>query len=298
METLIIPPRPIRAVARDAATSIEASIASLRDWGVKVPDNSRLHQALDVLNQAASSGLLAPAHRGDQLGLRALELAYDYADIGATLPLKRVATVRQELEQSLAGSLDPSAVDRSALQLQSQFLVRAALVLVGLSPRHPSPRPRVKSPDLVVENATSEYGIESKRPEYARNVIPRMKDARDQLDSYGLQGAVVIDAADCLRGFVGNKDTEVERLARSMSAEMFEEGRGYRPGYSGIIVSGAFARVAWTSDDGESESMISVHTSSMITVYGQCKNTLQDHRARWLRTALREGLLRLGVSGG
>jgi hypothetical protein len=292
--TRIIPPRPIRDVARDAATSVRASLRSLQDWGVKALDDSRLHQALDVLDPAASNGILIPSHRGDQLGLRALELAYDYDDIAATLPSKTVAAVRRELEQSLVGSLEPSASDRRALQLQSQFIVRGALVLAGLDPRHPLPRSGGKSPDLVIENAISEYGIEVKRPEFARNVLPRMMDARDQLDSYGLQGAVVIDVADCLRGHSGDKDEEVQRLGRLIYEEVFAEGQGNRPGYSGIIMSGAFARIAWTSEDGEADSMVSVHTSALITIYARRRNTLQDLRARWLRDALWDGLLGLG----
>lgn len=154
--------------------------------------------------------------------------------------------------------------------------------------------PGVKSPDLVVASGVSEYGIEAKRPEFARNVVPRMIDARDQLNSYGLQGAVVMDVADCLRDVAGDKDAEVQRLGRSINAEVFEEGRGNRAGYSGIIMSATFARTPWTSEDGEDDSMVSVHTSAMVTIYARRRNTLQDLRARWLARRYGMGCSRLG----
>ena len=62
----------------------------------------------------------------------------------------------------LAGGLELAPENRSALQYQSQFVVRAAFVRGGIEPYHPSSSPRRgKRPDLLVENGTIRYGIEA-----------------------------------------------------------------------------------------------------------------------------------------
>lgn len=102
-----IPPRPIRQIAAEAAADIEVSIQRLMQSGVRVAGDSRLHQALTVLRHAVATGALAPEHRGDQLGLRSLEIAFDYGAIARTLPEKRVAVVRREIGDSLKGEMQP-----------------------------------------------------------------------------------------------------------------------------------------------------------------------------------------------
>ena len=300
MHSLTVAPRPIRDVAREALASIEASIGRLEAWGARVSTESRLNQAAAVLKHGAESGVLVPRHRNDRLGLRALELSFDYRDIASTLPSRRIASIRHEIEQSLQGELEPREGALKPWQLQSQFMVRAALVRAGLQPVHPSKSSQQasKTPDLVIKNGLSSYAVEAKRPEYSRNVVPRMKNGSEQLAEYGLHGAVVVDVADCIRDLsVDDAGKEVFRLARAMSSEIFEEGHGHHPGYSNIMVTGTYARLVWTSTDGESDAMVNVHSSSSMTVYASTRNSLLGHRARWLRERLLAGLNMLGVSG-
>jgi len=55
------------------------------------------------------------------------------------------------------------------------------------------------------------------------------------------------------------------------------------------MLAGAYARVAWTSNDGPVSSMISVHTTSTIGLFAVQRNSLSDHHARWLRNAIQDG---------
>jgi len=245
------------------------------------------------LQQAVDTGQLVPTHRGDDLGLRSLELAFDYGAIAASLPSTRIAEVRRDLEQSILGPISPHETSRGPLQLQSQFVVRAALVRAGVLPVHPRTGGG-KSPDLLVENGLSCYGIEAKRPQVAGNVLPRFDDARDQLRDFGLKGAVLVDVTDCIRDTPKHQvDETVRKLALEIYDRVFTTGWGYKEGYEGIVVAGAYARVAWTSADGDAASMVNVHTSSTIGLFTKRRNVLLDHHGRWLRAAFADGLWKL-----
>jgi hypothetical protein len=251
-----------------------------------------------VLEQAAETGVLIPLHRGDDLGLRALELAFDYTAIADTLPPKVVASVRKELQQSLAGPLAPPETAQGPLQLQSQFIVRAALARAGEVPIHPTHSPKLgrATPDLLLERGLGRYALEVKRPTAAKNAVPRLEDAHGQLSDYGLPGAILIDLTDCLKGIPGEElDLEVRRLTLSLYDRVFVTGVGHRPGYSNIMVVGTFARVAWQPDDRAATRMVNVnvHTVSTICVFATQPGTLADHRARWIRASLEDGFGRL-----
>lgn len=294
--TTEIPPRPIRQIAAEAAADVEVSIQRLTDWGVKVDRNSRLHQALTVLRHAIATGALVPKHRGDQLGLRALEIAFDYGAIARTLPKIRIAALRREIGDSLKGPIDPPENARGPLQLQSQGIARAAFVLAGLSPTHPTHSPKLgrSSPDLILENGLGRYAVEIKRPQLTKNVEVRFDEGRDQLVSFGVQGGVLVDVTDCVRGLTGEAiGKEVRRLALGLYARTFVTGRGHKPGYTNIMMAGTFARVAWNSQDGDLVAMVQVHTSSTIGIFAQTRNSLVDHRARWIRKGFEDGLERL-----
>lgn len=291
--TFEIRPRPVRDIAREAVGDIDHTIQRMRAEGVSIEDGSRLHQARAILQRAAETGVLVPAHRGDQLGLRALEIAFDYTAIATTLPNPPVAAFRREMRDSLRGTLEPAESARGPLQLQSQGIVRAAFLRGGLVPTHPthSPKAGISSPDLVLENGSQSYAIEAKRPQLTKNVLPRFDDARDQLADFGLRGGILVDVTDCLRNLSGDEiDAEVSRLALSLSERVFISGRGFHQGYSGIMVAGTYARVAWSSDDRKADAVVAVHTSSRIGIFAQTKNSLSDHHARWMREAFEVGL--------
>lgn len=300
-----IPPRPVREIAAETVWGIDNAIARLTAWGIRCPPDSRLHKARAILEAAAATGVLAPLHRRDLLGLRALETAFDYVAIAETLPDRRVASMRRELRDSLVGEIDPPESARGPLQLQSQALVRAAFVRAGLSPLHPtqSPRQGRSSPDLLLENGLSVYGVEAKRPQAAQNIVPRFLDGCSQLADFGVCGAVLVDVSDCLR----DKDddaraTFVYDVGGGLATEVFQSGVGHRPEFDHLMVVGAYARVAWSSEDRRDHAMVKVQLLSRITVLAQARNTLRDHRAKWIRSSFSTGLRSLtdilGTTGG
>ena len=67
----------------------------------------------------------------------------------------------------------------------------------------------------------------------AKNAVPRLEDAHDQLSSYGLPGAILVDLTDCLKGIPGEKlGMEVRGLTLSLYDRVFVTGSGHRPGYA------------------------------------------------------------------
>src|SRR5690348_10913752 len=226
-----IAPRPVTDIAPEAVADIDHAIDKIVKWGVKRPPNDRLSQARQILIHAAQTGEIVPAQRGDDLGLRSLELAFDYGAIADTLPPKRVADVRKDLEKSLEGDLSPSDELMGPLQLQAQLVVRAAFVRAGLSPDHPtgSPRKGVR-PDLILRRNDVSYGVEVKRPKTEAGLLSRFDDGRDQLAGYGVRGAVLIDVTDCVRAVPRETiDQEVRRLALRLYGRAFVTGEGYKP---------------------------------------------------------------------
>ena len=288
-----IPPRPVHVIAGEVISDIDRSLGALRDWGVRVPSDSRLDKARAVLQRAADTGVLVPKHRGDDLGLRSLELAFDYAAIADTLPPVRVASLSRELRDSLRGDIEPPEAARGPLQLQSQAIVRAAFVRGGVRPMHPthSPRRGVSSPDLLLDDGTQRYAIEAKRPQEAKNILHRFEEGCAQVASYGLPGGVLVDVTDCLRSVPrADIDDEVRRVALTLYDRVFVTGQGHKAGYEHIMVAGAFARVAWScSDDGEDSAMVDVHTSSTVGIFAAAPDTDEERRARWIRTHFQDG---------
>lgn len=233
-----------------------------------------------------------PRHRADTLGLRALELAHDLKAIAATLPRKRFADVREDLEITAKGALEPdNDEDWRALQRQSQLIVRAALVKGGIYPDHPTSSPRASKPDLLWENGNALYGIEVKRPQRLKNVLANFQKGAQQLRDYGVQGGVVIDMTDCLRS---QDDIEYESAmsvaADSIYTEAYSSNSGFRPGYSHVMLAAAFARVPWTSTKVDEANYIGVRYLHRAGVLSVSYGSLQGHHGRALRKALLSGL--------
>lgn len=297
--TTVIQPRPIHEVVREAVVLIDKAMRVLTAWGVAIPNDSRLHKAQKILEHAMQTNILVPSHRGDLLGLRALELAFDYAAIADTLPSTPLAAMRRELRNSLIGDIEPPEQSRGPLQLQSQGLMRAAFVSAGLSPLHPthSPRLGISSPDLVLENGTLRYAIEAKRPQKSGNILARFTEGCAQLAKFGLPGGVLVDVTDCVRGLdLKTVNDEVSRAALSLSEEVFVAGSGHKPGFGHVMLAGAYARVAWSSEDAPDHAMVSVHISARTFIFASAPNTLAAHRASWIRSHFQEGLHRLTLA--
>jgi hypothetical protein len=175
IQTNIVPPRPVRGLAREAALDLQTSLTVIERW-MKKPFSAgaRPHVALQVLEEVAETGRFTYEHRGDHDAIHALQLAFDLREVAATLPDVLVADLRKAIETCARGPLDPPQEDLAPVQAQSEMIVRAAYARSGESPRQPSHSGaggRAK-PDILLENGTITYGVEVKRPTRLKNVGP------------------------------------------------------------------------------------------------------------------------------
>lgn len=298
-ETLLVPPRPIRQIASDGIAAVDVSVAALSEWGVRLSEASRLHQARAVLSTALDDPSVRLDRLGGGVGLHALEVAYDFRDISSSLPGRRVATVRKELERSLSAPLDPDPVDRHALQTQSQYLVVAALHRAGVELEYPthSPQKGIKSPEVIAINGMAAYAVEVKRPQSPNGLLARVADAAAQIESFGLEGGILVDLTDVVRLASADAfDAEARAQAIRIYREIWVEGVGARPGFSKVMVGGGFARRAWYIDHGE-PPLVKIQTHSSVARFAMTPNTLRDHHGDWLRGKFHEGMRHLGFAG-
>jgi len=298
-ETRIVPRRPAAALAAEALADARHARQVIVDWGVRIPADSRLDQAITVLEQIQRIGTLAADPTGQGLAVSALQTALDYRDIAASLPPHRVASVRKGVEGSLGGTLDPNAANRGPLQLQTQHLVAAAFHRGGADVEYPthSPQKGVSSPDLLLPNGASLYAVEVKRPEKRHNIAPRFDDAVKQLGSYGQPGAVVIDATDCLRD-VPFPDFEAE--AHAVAMELYDRvwagaPVGFRSGYRDVMLVAVVARGIWQTNPKRAQEL-QIANVSAIARFAHTENSLMAHRGAWMRQTLQDGLVQLGFS--
>jgi hypothetical protein len=301
LERIVVAPRPVRDITREAANDLQGSIARIEQWiGKSLPSGSRPFRALEVLTDAAESGRFFPDHRGDDSGLRAYQLAQDLKDIADTLPPGRVKDLRRDLEMCMSGPLIPDPAALAPLQAQTQLVVRAALVKAGVSPTQPThsgSRGR-KKPDILVENGLSTYAIEVKRPTAARNVVPRALDAAHQLLQAKYAGGIVLDVTDCLEGETPQAvDAEVLQRLESASAEFFEDGVGWKPGCKHVMMITVMARPTWRATPASTKGAeVVVHSTSAGFAFGTIAGSLDMIRGRWLRSIVATGLNRLGFT--
>jgi hypothetical protein len=288
-------PRKFQLTCAEARDQLASAIDTLNRWGVRVAEDSRLHEARLALVQVAIDGAF-PADPGEARSVvNALITAQDFAEIAARLPPHRVAEVRKELQISVdRGSVRQNEDDRQPYQLQSQHWVGTVLDLGGLSPSLPPVR-QGKSPDFFVYNGTAKYGVEVKRPVSEKAIRARLQDAIDQLTAVDVYGAVVLDLTDCMKD--SHPDTfvpEGERLGNVVDAIIWDEkAQRHHLGFERIIMATAFARGAWSiaQTNPPRVGFVNISASSVFAAYS---GNLRDHHAKWLRESLKAGLFRAG----
>ena len=120
-QRMFVPRRPASAIAAEAARDLANSVQAIERWRVKVAPGSRPMLALEILYHAAATGRIAPHQRGDNRGLRALQLALDIKDIAATLPSgtrrgfqERPDGLYRWVARRDAGGPEPATVSESA----------------------------------------------------------------------------------------------------------------------------------------------------------------------------------------
>lgn len=300
-ERIVVPSRPIKQFAAEAAEDLARTVHRLESWMHRAfPAGSRPYAALAVLRDIATTARFTRAQRGDDSGLRALQLALDLHAIGETLPQDRVTDLRRDLETCALGPLEPPPEALHPLQAQSQLVVRAAFFRAGVPPGQPaySGKGGRKKPDILIERGASIYGIEVKRPTALKNVVPRAQDAAFQLTSAGLKGGIVLDVTDAVTAdSPGAIDDQILQVAQLVMDTVFTDGVGWKPGYSEVWMITVMARPAWqVVMTSESNGEVLIHSTSAGVALGTAAGTLDTIRANWMRDSLADGLNKLGFT--
>ena len=286
---LVVAPRPVAIIATENIARIDRALIKLMECGVRVEAHSRLHQARDVLVAAAQGLGITPLQRGDDLGLRALETALDYHTIASATRPQMPASVRRELRDSLRGSLSPPPNAFSALQLQSQAVGFAVFALAGCEPHHPA-KVQGQSPDILLDRYMSTYAVELKRPQVRGNIIANCHVGYDQLVASGHTGAVLIDVTDCVRGLVAD---DVHAFVEETGLQLLESvatEKGRRREFRSLITVGCYARVQAVVAESDADAVFDLITTCRIAVLANVRNSLEDHRARWIRDSHETGM--------
>jgi hypothetical protein len=245
-----VPVRPVREMATEAARDLKLTIERLTKWGVVVSPASRARAALAVLGDVAATGLFTPEQRGDDSGIRALQLAMDLRPITDSLPSDLDVDLRRDLRKCLAGKLafDPDTLEPS--QFQSQLIVRAAFSKMGVIPLAIDNAEFAggKRPDILVECGVSRYAIEVKRPTKDSTVLSNAAKASTQIGEPGLKGGVILDVTDCLiNAAPEDLDDVVLKHFEQTAALFFTNGVGFKLRQSHMLVAGVLARPVWAS---------------------------------------------------
>jgi hypothetical protein len=102
---------------------------------------------------------------------------------------------------------------------------------------------------------------------------------------------------DSLRGTPFDRfEKEARALAVEIYCSAWERDVGPRPGFRPIMLAGGFARMAWYVDPGP-PPLIKIQSCSNLARFAMTPNSLQDHRAGWLRRMFHDGMGRLCFSG-
>lgn len=226
--------------------ALEGSINILKQFGVIIPESSRLHSACATIAGVISHGEFPTDPPEITELVNALEIAEDFSSIASHLPPNRQTDIRLQLNEAVKGTLAALEDDRAPFRYQSQYWIRSVLIDAGLNPTIPLDTTR-ENPDFLISPLTILYGAEVKRPMYGKNLASNIEKAASQLSSYSLDGCVFIDVSDCIREQGSDwANNEVRRYSQVADELIWDDERQeHRPGYHHVILVATISRGTW-----------------------------------------------------
>ena len=306
----ILTPRRMRQLA----DQLDEAIATMRDWGVRIPENSRLPETSRLLRKVAPTDVF-PESRTELIEIaHAVRDAQEFVEIGWVLPSEKWKPIHNSLKDAVFGVRGQSF--HTAYRFQSELWVGATLsrsrAFTGVRADGEG-----KNPDFVLWNGNREYLVDVKRPKSMRNPRGFMSDAARQLHpptsntrvtsgSPRYHGsALVVDMTDCLSSElriqfgVGSPDrasveTEIKGLTDKLRRHVFDDSsQRIRRGRRHIFALITFARMTWWSFDDLSQ-MHSFRYVLPISFLSGRGGTLRNRRARWLARLIDMGMRETG----
>lgn len=277
---------PLSSLLSRIAEKAVTARGRLVEWGIRVPDDDRITQAIGLLREAAKSGQILPETAGVSPVLRAAWVAADFIDIAAFLPPERVKAVRQELTLACVGELWPKKGSRQPLQFQTQHWIAAILLHAGLEVDYArfSSKRRAKIPEFFVLNGAQRIAVEVKRPESERRVAASVIEANAKFADHNCWGAIVLELTDCVMpAKVEEFQNRAEALRTIAHQTIWDVERGtYHPDFRRVIYLGAVYRGAWAVAE-EGATRLRLVGIALHYGYTGHPNSLQGHTSSWFQ---------------
>lgn len=300
--TIFLPPHvPLRPWnMAHVARRLEAAIESLRGVDLRIPEGSRLPEAVAVLRECARDESY-PEDKEARLRITAaISTAYEMVQVTDYLPESLGDSLREDLRRAVKGTLvarDPGP-DR---QIQSQLHVGAILAASGLRVGVPDPQ-ATTIPDFVVNVGDLEIPLEVKRPSSVQGLLDSVDKAVAQMQGYS-QGrgsyALFIDLSDVVcDGRSDSWEVSVSKdqgfgAAATAASDRIHGKAHERRGHERMLLLVAIAKAArW---QGAPDPSPEFRFESFFEVLEKACMGLLDRQAQQLRMAIVSGLRELGA---
>ena len=286
------------------ATWMNEAIATFAGWRLPILSMQRLVDGRDWLRMVAEDG----CYPDDDVALirsaLAIRDAVEFSQIARALGRERMEMLVGDLKEALGGVVDQDNYVRTPYQYQSQLWIGALLAAGGHGPR--VPHTSGKSPDFVLENGMSLYGLEVKRPSSRAGVRSVFEKAVEQLNEHEVKGAVIVDASDCFLGGAPSEvvdddslppNTEASALLDEIGDELSDvifdtERMEHRAGYGRVLHLLVYAKgIRWSRTDLSGPFIFQPAYRKTFT---RARGNLDWHRGLWLHRLLQPGMRDVG----
>jgi hypothetical protein len=274
----------------------------LADAGVRIPELGRLRDEIKVLRAVADAGIFPEAVVAQRIVGNAILDSIEVADIAQFLPAARSSEMASQLQAAQKGRSQDARRGQAAYRFQTQFWLGAILDQGGLCPTVPTAADG-RSPDFLVEQGVSRYGIEIKRPEKHEGLSDLIDDGAKQLRAYDVMGAIVVDLTEVLGlpglGWVSEAEAvkqrdeyiaEAQRLLNVLKTQAYDAARhALRPGYERVNGIMILAR-GWSWIVGDSRSLVVFAVGAATAFVPGRGHTLAYWHAKGLLNGIVKGL--------
>jgi hypothetical protein len=283
---------------------MDEAITTFADWRLPEVSMQRLVDGRDWLKMVAQDRRFPGDEESLIRSALAIRDALEFSQIARALGRERTKALFGDLKQAVGGAIDHDDYVRTPYQYQSQLWIGAMLAAGGHGPR--VPRATGMSPDFLLENGVSWYGIEVKRPNTRAGVRSVFDKAVEQLREYGVKGAVIVDASDCFPGGAPHEVTENDALPPHLEATVLLDQIGdelsdvifdlnrmeHRVGHGHVLHLLVYAKgIRWSRSDLSGPLIFHPSYRKTFTSY---RSNLDWHRGRWLHQLLEEGMRDVG----
>ncbi len=304
-------PGPLDSRVRPAdcaalAGRLEDAISGFGNSGVRVPEFGRLREEIGALRAVADARVFPDAVSDQKLVGNAILDSIEVGEIARLLPAARSIEMAAQLQAAQKGRGSDVRRGQAAYRFQTQLWVGTILDHGGLFPSVPRAG-NGRSPDFIVEQGMSLYGVEVKRPKHEASLKGAVEEAAKQLRDYDVTGAALLDLTEVLglpglgwvpeSEAVARRDSYIGEARRCLSAlkalAYDSDNYVWRPGYERLNAILILARgYSWIQ--GGDPSIVVFATGGAAAFARGKGRTLSYWHARGLVEGVIKGLRSTG----